>query len=975
MANRLLSVLDSQWIEASADRVLVMSLTNFAGVLEALATRQREFATTCSNSALLQQLDALRLFGVHECDHRYAVLEAAFAQYDVVIKEVGPALGGKKKPKKSSKKRGVHFDAARLDAFNAKIADRQRAVASSRDEFARACDMLADHKLAVLARSVDHVLAAAGSLARDSTALFDNLADAHARIKASVADQQLAVQCATSPLPRTPARRCAPVHTQLGAVGAAAAAEARVRLVSVHGCDLRWIEAEKPFDLAKNVLNLRLCALRPSEVAAAPADADPAATALLSVTPLGAPSFALEIVPHQGVALRMLFADVAERDAWLRALSDAVSDALSESPLVALSERDRELARRASRILRAVPGNRVCADCSAPDPQWVSTTLGAVVCVRCAGVHRQLGGFVSRVRSIALDRWQPELLLAMQELGNSAVNAVFEGAEVQLRASQRATLSLRRTIMLNQKLDFSQLERLDEHHADAAPHAPQSRAAKFKPSPAADIATVKIFIEDKYIRKKYAMPWRQADATPADLSRELFDELGRPSCSLQTCLQLLTHGADPNAHFHSGRTALHQAVILDSVTSIEFLLSHGARVSERDQVGWTPVHYAAHLNHYLSLNLIIRRCEEEDVFAPTLTQETPFDVAQASEATAAMDVLRNDLSRVALLTVNDVITHNHVVVQLTARSEAVRGVSSRRATLNRITSGTSPLAVSSSARRKLQQRPNAPAPAPPEDAPRSPVKTQLRRESSTDSNASGGDLNKSRRRRRSHRKEDGEAATPSAAAASAVAAMTSTTTATTASAATAASGPALATTTDDSSASVASTVTVSDSSGDGAPMSGRDSQYARDTVTLLKNELLNEVDRLQAELDAIRESIPKRDSVAEIAPLYLQLTRLTPEFGEMTQLVPSFEVPPIMENIDGEDVNSLREAVEQNVTNASLLLSQLARSLVGCDFVTLLPLAKVLRNCKAAVLGDAANEFDENDNHDGDADDEDDNLD
>jgi hypothetical protein len=174
---------------------------------------------------------------------------------------------------------------------------------------------------------------------------------------------------------------------------------------------------------------------------------------------------------------------------------------------------------------------------------------------------------------------------------------------------------------------------------------------------------------------------------------------------------------------------------------------------------------------------------------------------------------------------------------------------------------------------------------------------------------------------------------------------------------------------------VASTVTVSDSSGDGAPMSGRDSQYARDTVTLLKNELLNEVDRLQAELDAIRESIPKRDSVAEIAPLYLQLTRLTPEFGEMTQLVPSFEVPPIMENIDGEDVNSLREAVEQNVTNASLLLSQLARSLVGCDFVTLLPLAKVLRNCKAAVLGDAANEFDENDNHDGDADDEDDNLD
>lgn len=59
-------------------------------------------------------------------------------------------------------------------------------------------------------------------------------------------------------------------------------------------------------------------------------------------------------------------------------------------------------------------------------PRWASWNLGIFLCIRCAGIHRNLGVHISKVKSVNLDSWTPEQIGYLQQMGNSKARAVYE---------------------------------------------------------------------------------------------------------------------------------------------------------------------------------------------------------------------------------------------------------------------------------------------------------------------------------------------------------------------------------------------------------------------------------------------------------------------------------------------------------------------------------------------------------------------
>ncbi|XP_041840098.1 stromal membrane-associated protein 1-like [Melanotaenia boesemani] len=78
-----------------------------------------------------------------------------------------------------------------------------------------------------------------------------------------------------------------------------------------------------------------------------------------------------------------------------------------------------------SKMLRE-EDNKYCADCEAKGPRWASWNLGVFICIRCAGIHRNLGVHISRVKSVNLDQWTSEQIQSIQEMGNTKARQLYE---------------------------------------------------------------------------------------------------------------------------------------------------------------------------------------------------------------------------------------------------------------------------------------------------------------------------------------------------------------------------------------------------------------------------------------------------------------------------------------------------------------------------------------------------------------------
>jgi hypothetical protein len=138
------------------------------------------------------------------------------------------------------------------------------------------------------------------------------------------------------------------------------------------------------------------------------------------VRPLKRSSFRVICATQYSLTFRAK--DVAEMRDWVAEIQNGIADALTAQSAPPSCTGKNTLAK----LRDANAANRYCADCGAPDPTWVSLSLGVLICIECSGVHRSLGSHISKVRSFELDHWDAKTEAKMDPLDNHTVNCKLE---------------------------------------------------------------------------------------------------------------------------------------------------------------------------------------------------------------------------------------------------------------------------------------------------------------------------------------------------------------------------------------------------------------------------------------------------------------------------------------------------------------------------------------------------------------------
>ncbi|KAJ1934534.1 hypothetical protein GGF37_006329, partial [Kickxella alabastrina] len=273
------------------------------------------------------------------------------------------------------------------------------------------------------------------------------------------------------------------------------------------------------------------------------------------------------------------------------------------APGAAPDSRDAQQRQRMAE-LAGVDGNDQCVDCGGPSPEWAATTVGALLCIECSGIHRSLGVHVSKVRSVKLDNWEPELLHIMRRLGNRRVNLIYEARRPSL----------------------------DE------PRRPRAASARGDRQP---------FIMQKYANRLFVGSALQAGAEPGP---ELLE--AARSGDLPRALRALAQGANANAFDSAtGATPLVEAVGAGDFGMLELLLLWGADPNQRARMtatsydgspgrsmGGTPLHWAARLGNVRVVWYLVRRGAQWDT--PDAYGMLPLDIALEKSDVAVVMALR-----------------------------------------------------------------------------------------------------------------------------------------------------------------------------------------------------------------------------------------------------------------------------------------------------------------------------------------------
>uniref|UniRef100_A0A673WCM3 ArfGAP with GTPase domain, ankyrin repeat and PH domain 2 n=1 Tax=Salmo trutta TaxID=8032 RepID=A0A673WCM3_SALTR len=296
-------------------------------------------------------------------------------------------------------------------------------------------------------------------------------------------------------------------------------------------------------------------------------------------------NFDFLIVSSTGQTWHFEAQSVEERDSWVTAIERQILASLQ------LCESSKNKARKNSQseavalqAIRNAKGNSLCVDCEAPNPTWASLNLGALICIECSGIHRNLGTHLSRVRSLDLDDLPRELTLVLGAIGNHLANSIWEGRTLGRR----------------------------------------------KPTPDATREERESWIRAKYEQRLFvaplALPSPSQGLEVNTLSASLLAAVMERD--LPRLLLLLAHSTkdDINGSPRPPCSALHAACQLADVVMTQLLVWYGSDVRCRDAQGQTAVTLARYAGSQECADILLQYgCPNEP--APSVTTTPSLSVA------------------------------------------------------------------------------------------------------------------------------------------------------------------------------------------------------------------------------------------------------------------------------------------------------------------------------------------------------------